>query len=889
MIRFAGVAAAAVLTVGFWCGLASAAVWEPLVPKACIDTRSLVEQEPDLLGTRTFGSVAELHAAADAAARAQGVTLRDAQWRVARTAVASVAAPGDVAPVLDFLRSLWRGGEARAALAYGELAARWPALPAVPSADRALASAAVAGSAEAMLALARHRASGAGAGAASVPALLAQARSLLWGRVTGGECGALTTLARLHLYPVDGERDPAQAEELLAAAAERHVAAAAVALADLLLSGDGVAYDLDRAIALLERESGRGTRGAQSMLLRLRLAGPLPARDRARADRIAAAFAASHGPDSMGVTILLAEDAAGRFGGPIDRGRVATLLAEAERHPPSLDHAMLARAYLEGWQGTVDIPAATRALTRAVSQGSAEAQAALAELRLMTEGVVPEAVRMLQEAAERGVIGAMLRLQGLAAARSVSPKVADRMRALLVEAAGTGSDAAASAVARTMFREAILDGELADDARTALEQAARNGSVVAAMELERARNLFRNGRERAAPDAHRAAGLDDYGAPERMLRIGRAYNGQTALGTHPDIASDWFAKCARLGDIRCHAALAGLSDRHPDLNLMPAAVAERSRRIAAEAGIADAIFAVGTMTGPPSGERVRRAAELNHLPAMLALLDASRGDAARLRDGVRWFDRASALAQADIEQSVALGRAYRDGSSLPKDADLALAIFTRAATLGSGVAMREVADLQLAKPETEARAAGLQWLQRAAALGDVPAIERLSRAHFDGWFGRADATAGFRFALLAAARGSAESKHLVADALETGFGTRADPAEAERWRRDAAAGGDVAAMVTLGERALADASQKDGDAALAWFGRAAAAGDGRALYRLGRLQQEGRFGPPDEAAAQGLFEAAAERGNLMSIYTLSRLRDQTHPAPAERRRMHGSN
>lgn len=873
----------AALLGGGMANAAKADVWPGLLPAACADVanQAVEEAAPTLTEPLTFASAADLARLADRQARASGQTIGDAQWLVAKSAAAIATDAEPVKHVLKYLRALWIGGDHRASLLYGQLAVRWPDFDVTPSADQALASAAVTGNPDAMLAFARIN------GSESKPdpsaaGLVAQAKSVLWSQVTGGRCRALLTLARLELDPITGKTDPSLAADLFGAATDLGVPEAAVSLATLLLSGDGVPYDLARTLALLEKESTRGTHGAMLMLARLSMSGPLAARDAQRGERLAAEVAAASVPESRAAAVLLAEKAAGRFGGAVDHKRVADLLAMAERAEGGEGWDALARAYLEGWSGSVDVRSAERALAEAARSDNPDALAQIAELQLLKEDASPDAVRLLREAAEKGSVAAMLRLRGLGAAGSVDHAVAERARTLLREATGKGSDQAALAVAQDMFHDAIVGEGAREESRQALRAGAQGGSIVAALELKRAGFLGLVEKAVEVPAPGEAGAPDANGAPERLHRIGRAYDGRTSMGKMPESAAALLQKCADLGDVGCHADLAALSEEYPNLDLITAETAERSRRIAADAGRAGAMIDIAETGAESPDELVRRAAELNYLPAMFMLIAQSRGHPDRYAEAIRLFERAQSLAASDIERSLAIGRAYRDGDWLPKDPQRALQTFMKAATLGSGVAMREVADLQLTDPLPEVRRAGLEWLERAASLGDVASMERLSRAYFDGWLGAPDAKAGFRMARLAAARGSTPSKRIVAEALEGGIGTPADPTEASKWRQDSADSGDAEAMVALAERALSEGPQHDKAQALAWFRRAASQGNDSAMFRLGQLQAEGQLGAHDEASAESLFKAAADHGNLLAIYTVSRLRAKTHPAPTYR-------
>ena len=97
-----------------------------------------------------------------------------------------------------------------------------------------------------------------------------------------------------------------------------------------------------------------------------------------------------------------------------------------------------------------------------------------------------------------------------------------------------------------------------------------------------------------------------------------------------------------------------------------------------------------------------------------------------------------------------------------------------------------------------------------------------------------------------------------------------DAADAARWYRKAAAGGNVPAMLALGELCLAGQGvvQSDGQAG-DWFKKAAAKGSARGLYLLGVMRLDGRLGPASDAPAY--LRRAVAAGSPEAALTLGEL------------------
>ena len=169
------------------------------------------------------------------------------------------------------------------------------------------------------------------------------ARVLLMLRA-GTEDGAAVAVADMLLQGDGGPRDPAAAVAMLDGAADRGSTEAAVRLAGLLRTGaDGVARDAPRARAVLVQAAGRGDDAARLMLADMLLHGEGGRADPAGARAVLAA--AGDAP-----ALLLAADLQARgVGGPRDPvGALATLHQVTDRLADPRGCLPAARLYMAG-------------------------------------------------------------------------------------------------------------------------------------------------------------------------------------------------------------------------------------------------------------------------------------------------------------------------------------------------------------------------------------------------------------------------------------------------------------------------------------------------------------------------------------------------------------
>lgn len=134
---------------------------------------------------------------------------------------------------------------------------------------------------------------------------------------------------------------------------------------------------------------------------------------------------------------------------------------------------------------------------------------------------------------------------------------------------------------------------------------------------------------------------------------------------------------------------------------------------------------------------LRRAADAGHAPAQ-ALLAEILDRAEFNEEALAWYRRAAEQGLAAGE--FGLGTMYLSGEGVRADRSQALFWFARAAEKDHAEAIFALAQALMATPAGEAApedALVLRWVERAAALQYVPAMERLAAAYASGTLGLA--------------------------------------------------------------------------------------------------------------------------------------------------------
>jgi uncharacterized protein len=158
----------------------------------------------------------------------------------------------------------------------------------------------------------------------------------------------------------------------------------------------------------------------------------------------------------------------------------------------------------------------------------------------------------------------------------------------------------------------------------------------------------------------------------------------------------------------------------------------------------------------------------------------------------------------------------------------------------------------------ERAADGVRWLRRAAAGGEAAAFWLLGAAHLRGVGGPVDAKQARVLLVAAAEAGVAEAQLELAQLYQSGVGGARDEAAAARWERAAAEAGNATGCFRVAERAAA----RPGGLPLAipWLERAAEAGSAEAAARLANLYLMGNELPYDAAAGERWMARAKDLG-----------------------------
>jgi TPR repeat protein len=155
---------------------------------------------------------------------------------------------------------------------------------------------------------------------------------------------------------------------------------------------------------------------------------------------------------------------------------------------------------------------------------------------------------------------------------------------------------------------------------------------------------------------------------------------------------------------------------------------------------------------------------------------------------------------------------------------------------------------------------GRQYLQQAAAAGDVKAALALAEGFLTGWAGRIDLASRATLLRHAAEQGDAEAMFQYAVTLIKGIGTAGNAADGETWMLKAAELGHRGAQSEFGLARLADYNLQvttDPGPAIQWLSRAAKQRDANAMFWLGAFYMMSKAYHAPEHGAQ-LFKKCSE-------------------------------
>ncbi len=543
----------------------------------------------------------------------------------------------------------------------------------------------------------------------------------------------------------------------------------------------------------------------------------------------------------------------GGAGLPADPGHGLSLLREAAEAGDVMAALDLGKR-LAGWDFEADAveiegiePGTEKAvarqwLWRALEAGKGEAALHLAELN------------SVEPASDQTMSSADLGLYGLT---------------LLKARAWSGAVAAASTIGQSLYHGL---GVSADPSAAVpwLRQAADGGNDAAALLLAQIIGAGEGVEADRVEAGKIMIAMAERGSVKAAVSIGRSLIGAVPFSVDRDLALEWLERAARAGDQSALSALAQLYLTKGDFGLALAWAQDLIAASNADYGV-NVILRVLNRTpeGPDRDQALAMTRDVTTLEGLSADL-RSEASQALLRFGMSSADTRLALA--------GLRAAAHSGNAV---AARALARHLEALSLAEATDALDVPDLFAADlPATAAglasdtdirtwaRAEALRWRQRAAGLGDLESkiilivrgeLDDDARARLDFLLAESDAT-NVR-ALVAVAKEMKASKTDQIRNLRLAF----------KLFERAASLGDRWAMVETGRFYIwgLGATPYEPRTAIAWFKRAAEAGEPFAFHVLGEVYASGRGVPIDHQKAFEYYQTGFDYGELKSARRLS--------------------
>ncbi len=259
----------------------------------------------------------------------------------------------------------------------------------------------------------------------------------------------------------------------------------------------------------------------------------------------------------------------------------------------------------------------------------------------------------------------------------------------------------------------------------------------------------------------------------------------------------------------------------------------------------------------------RRAAELGHLPAMLALamnyvVDGPRQNQAEASR----FYRMAAEAGGELAM-LETGLRLERGIGQDQDAAGAALWYRKAADLGNHPAQKCLGLLYLRGEGVAMNpATGFSWIAKAAAGGDADGQNELGILYQNGTGVKRDPVKAAEWYRKSAQAGCAPAMSNLGWLYEAGVGVPKDARQAVAWYRKGAEAGNATAQVNLGTMLnFGTGVAMDLKEAAAWYRKAADQGFARGQVNLGVLLRDGQGVPQDAVEAARWFKAAAEQGD----------------------------
>jgi TPR repeat protein len=549
-------------------------------------------------------------------------------------------------------------------------------------------------------------------------------------------------------------------------------------------------------------------------------------------------------------------------------------------------HYRLAEMLAEGVMGSERIPEALDHYQQAVTIGYSRAASGLGRF-LIRHGrnldQTEAALKILNDAARRGDVGARLAMADLQLAGSVIERNVEAALATLLDLAEWDEP-------RAIYRLGIIN---------------ETGIYVPQDYVAAARYY------------NHAYGL---GYGRAGLYLANLY--EFGLGVEQDIprARDILTELSETGDAAASYRLAGLIERQDSSALVPE-LALQLYHESASTGYSPARLKLARLylEGESVPKDVSRAVRIieqlsaqSYGPATTQLGDLYRDGDHKLQDYGRAYTLYSlAFEQGHDAADMRIGSMFRHGWGVPQDLDAARAIFLKYANLGDVSAAYKLAQvMEEQAPEGEFPKEALPWYQRAAtarhagarlrmallylegqvvtqdierALSEFRALDEaeyrqasrsLGDLHRDGEYLERDHVEAERLYLRALDLGDESSKMRLADLYAKGDPEVLDFAKAEAIYIELMASGDIPAtykLARLHEQQLR--SNSITPQIVEWYRKAAESGYPPALLRYADLQLEGLGVRQDVDAALSVFHEMAATGLGPATFRLGRVRE----------------
>lgn len=658
---------------------------------------------------------------------------------------------------------------------------------------------------------------------------------LLSGVAERGDAWATMLLANLYRQGGVVEQDGTKVVALLSPLAEAKNAGALTGLGELYLSGArNTPKDVPLAAEYFERAANAGDSWGKFQLASLLVNGEGVARDIDRAVGLLEEVSKAGDP---WVLITLGDLYAKGLAEPVEKAIPYFEKAAASGNTAAMTR--LAQAY----QGGLGTAAADQAKSRefwetAAAKGDSFAAINLAQL-LLDDGdkaSVDRAVDLLDKGAARGEAWPATILADLLVRGDKVPQDAQRAVDLLKPLADEGNPAARVALSDIYAKGA---GEVAADPARAfdlIEAAYEQGEMQAVSRL--GFMLVRG--EGTKEDVSRGLGLLDKAVsastdPWLAIDVGALYGDGKAVPVDGDKAIAMFKKAADLGSA---AGLFRLGVSYRD----GVGAVER-----------DAVMARAYL-----GQAADMGDNASRVTLAQMLLKSTVG--ADVDKGVTLLE--AAAGDHDAWGTTSLAALLLEGQVLPKDGQRVRTLLEPLAEDGSAAALAMLGDLYVkgADPVVANPATGRDYYEKAAALGELGAKNKLGLMLLAGNATPADAARGIQLLSEVAEAGDGWAKIQLGDALTQGGAVDVDAMAARDYYQAALDQGIAAGAVKLGLLYLNGAGtlRPDPEKAAEFFEQAAADGDDLARIQLALMHFEGRGVAKDEGRSLALLGDAAK-------------------------------